>query len=184
MRLRTIIFLGTFGMLGCTTGNKSVELFNSCLTGQQRAVYNELETLCDNFLTKNYPDKEHNDRYKLFLTDLFSETPAQWSIDTLAINGMTNKLVETFGDTYDMEEGNFLAFCDITTCFEKSSNSKWIDEFVKQKQSAGSIGPNIMGGRLLYSDLDAGTGLNKKVLVTEVIWRILHFRVRTEKHAR
>lgn len=97
---------------------------------------------------------------------------------------MEKELIRTFGETYDTIEGNFLPLCDITTCIKKSSNSRWIDKFVEDKMSSGSIGPNIIGGRLLSSDKDPTSGLYKTVLMTEVIWRYMHNKVRGTAYTR
>lgn len=166
------------------TDNKSTEIFNQCLTNEQLTTYTKLELICDNFLESNYSDKSKDERYIHFLNDLFSQTEVTLNLDTTSFNKMEKELIRTFGGTYDTIEGNFLPQCDITTCIKKSSNSRWIDKFVEDKMSSGSIAPNIIGGRLLSSNKDPNSGLYKTILMTEVIWRYMHNKVRGTAYAR
>jgi len=175
---RTWLFVGSFALWGCITDGSAVESFSECLTKEELKAYNGLEAFCDEFLEENYPGSRGYVRFKRFYTDLYGEErDRRWKIDTAGVYLMAKKLAGVFGDTYDIDRAEFLPLCNISACLAESSNSRWLNKFTRGKQTMGSSGPHLVANQLLYSDHNPESGLYKKVLVTEVIWRILYYQV-------
>jgi len=179
--MKQSLILFVFIFWSCASDKKAIRNFEACLDKDELASYSKLEKLCDKFISVNYPRIPLDKGYEAFLDDLMlSDTSKYWTMDTLHILEMNNLLKDTFKETYDFKESNFLPNSSVMTCLMKFSNSRFVDKFAKDKSRAGYIGPHIISGEMSVRDESPTAGLNKILFVTDVVWRCQYYTVTTK----
>ena len=161
----------------CTTDSQAVDNFYNCITTQQRTALRELEKACDTFVKYNYPDLDLDEGYRQFLKDLETEKDTWKTNDSASVMNVNQALEVAFGDGYDEETAVFNPLSTVTSCLEKTSNIRFVDDFVKASMSSGGgDGPNMVGWRIINNKVDPLSGQIKIIYLTEVVYRTLYFR--------
>ena len=164
-------------IFSCTADNQAVDNFNNCITTQQKEALRQLETVCDTFIRFNYPDMSIDQGYRKFLKDMELENDSWKTNDSVAVMNVNRTLKEAFGDGYDEETAVFNLLSTLTNCLEKTSNNRFVDDFIeKSKNSGGGDGPSIVGWRIINRKADPMRGQIKIIYLTEVVYRILYYR--------
>jgi hypothetical protein len=173
---QVLFFIGVT-VFSCTTDNQAVDNFNNCITTQQQIALKELTNVCDTFIKYNYPDMDTEEAYRQFLKDLETEKDNWKTSDSVSVMNVNRTLEMAFGDGYDEETAVFNPSSTVTNCLEKTSNSRFVDDFVKASMSSGGgDGPNMVGWRIINNKVDPLSGQVKVIYLTEVVYRTLYFR--------
>lgn len=159
----------------CSTPSDS-EDFENCLEANQLAAYLDLEKACDSFIKNNYWYMNLDDGYRSFLDEYDFHWKNSWIIDTVEIKRVNEELKNAFGNHYDAGSANFLPLCSLTLCLEKSSNERFIRNYMKEKTKYGSPGPNLVASQMKVDHVTPKAGLMKTLFMTVVLFRLLHMQ--------
>ena len=174
--IQLLVFIGVT-IFSCTTNDQAVDNFNNCITTQQQEALRDLETVCDTFIKFNYPDMSIDQGYRKFLKDIELENDTWKTNDSGSVMNVNRTLKKAFGDGYDEEMAVFNLLSTLTNCLEKTSNNRFVDDFIKTSMSSGGgDGPNMVGWRIINRKADPMSGQIKIIYLTEVVYRTLYFR--------
>lgn len=137
MKYIRILFILSTLTYSCKSDNQSVDELYSCITTTQRTALQELGSVCDKFIKYNYPNMTLDAGYRHFLKDLENERDTWSTDDSVAVMKVNRMLKAAFGEGYNSDKAYFTSISTLTTCLEKASNNRFIDDFVKLNIDSG-----------------------------------------------